>query len=198
MLRSTASKVMWVGRATAFLVGLAVILALLFGVASMALGANGNPLILGKAKNTASKVTGLVKSGAGPALNLKVDSGPPMAVNSTTTVAKLNADKLDGKDSSALLGSNVKSRFAIVEVSDGSNNSANVECADGEHATGGGAALTAFVSDVAIISSRPAVADNNFEQPPDGEPFDAWRATAVNPSGGTGAVHLRAFVVCAA
>jgi hypothetical protein len=96
MIRSAASKVMWVGRATVFLVGLAVILALLFGVASAALGANGNPLILGKAANTASKITGLVKSGEGPALRLKVDSGPPLAVDSDAQVANLNADLVDG------------------------------------------------------------------------------------------------------
>src|SRR5215207_2668588 len=66
---------MWVGRATVFLVGLTVILALVLGVASMALGANGNPLILGKAKNTASKVTELVKRGAGPALSTYPKTG---------------------------------------------------------------------------------------------------------------------------
>jgi hypothetical protein len=104
MLRSTASKVMWVGRATVFLVGLAVILALVFGVASMALGANGNPFILGKAANTASKVTGLVKSGAGPALSLKVGSGPPLAVNSTRKVDNLNVDEIDGLDSTDFQG----------------------------------------------------------------------------------------------
>jgi hypothetical protein len=54
-----------VGRATVFLVGLSVILAVLFGLASAAFGANGKPLILGKAANTASKVTGLVKRGGG-------------------------------------------------------------------------------------------------------------------------------------
>ncbi len=41
VFRNMASKVMWVGRATVFLVGLAVILALVFGVATMALGATG-------------------------------------------------------------------------------------------------------------------------------------------------------------
>src|SRR5215210_2847302 len=41
MLRSTASKVMWVGRATVFAVGLAVILALMFVAASMVLGIGG-------------------------------------------------------------------------------------------------------------------------------------------------------------
>ena len=77
MLRSAVGKGMWVGRATVFLVGLAVILAQVLGAASMALGANGNPFILGKAANTASKVTGLVKSGAGPALRLKSTQGLP-------------------------------------------------------------------------------------------------------------------------
>jgi hypothetical protein len=43
-----------------FLVGLAVILALVFGVASTALGANGGSFVLGKAANSATKMTGLV------------------------------------------------------------------------------------------------------------------------------------------
>ena len=56
MLRNAASKVMWVGRATVFLVGLAVILALVFGAASMAFGTNGGNLILGQ-NNTATLLT---------------------------------------------------------------------------------------------------------------------------------------------
>jgi len=43
MLRSTASKVMWVGRATVFAVGLAVILALMFVAASIVLGSAASP-----------------------------------------------------------------------------------------------------------------------------------------------------------
>jgi hypothetical protein len=78
MIRSAVSKVMWAGRATVFLVGLAVIMAMVLGVASMALGANGKPFILGK-MNTASAVSKLVKSGVGPALQLNVGSGPPWA-----------------------------------------------------------------------------------------------------------------------
>ena len=96
-MKSAASKVMWVGRVTVFLVGLSVILALIFGVASTALGANGNPFLLGK-KNVATTVSTLLKRGAGPALSLKVGSGPPLAVNSSETVTKLNADKVDGQD----------------------------------------------------------------------------------------------------
>jgi hypothetical protein len=95
MVKSVAMKVMWVGRATVFLVGVAVILALSFGVASTALGADGKPLLLGNS-NVATKVSTLVKSGVGPALDLRVGSGAPLRVNSQAKVAKLNADAVDG------------------------------------------------------------------------------------------------------
>lgn len=118
-MRGAISKVMWVGRATVFLVGLAVILALVFGAASTALGKNGDPFILGKATNTATKVTGLIgKVATGSALVVKNPSGgsaldlsvgdpavdpsfktvAPMKVDSQAKVANLNADELDGKD----------------------------------------------------------------------------------------------------
>jgi hypothetical protein len=97
MLRSAASKVMWVGRATVFLVGLAVILALLFGVTSMAFARDGQSFILGK-RNVAQSLSTLVKRGAGPALSLQVGSGAPLKVNSDKRVANLNADEVDGKE----------------------------------------------------------------------------------------------------
>jgi hypothetical protein len=116
MLRSTVSKVMWVGRATVFLVGLAVILALVFGVASRALGANGDPWRLGRG-NVATAITALggaqgvngpmvrlTNNNAGSddtALDLRVQSAEaPMRVNSLAQVANLNADLLDGQSSS--------------------------------------------------------------------------------------------------
>ena len=112
MLRSAASKVMWVGRATVFLVGLAVMVGLVFGAASVALGANGKPLLLGK-KNVASAISTLVKKGTGPALKLQVGAGqPPLAVSSSTRVANLNADQLDGKDSTEYLGKSEKAADA--------------------------------------------------------------------------------------
>ena len=97
MLKSATSKVMWVGKATVFVVGLAVILALVLGVATAAFGANGDVFKVGRS-NFASAVSVLDKSGAGPALRLLVDSGAPMAVNSSAKVTNLNADKVDGKD----------------------------------------------------------------------------------------------------
>lgn len=121
MLRSTANKVMWVGRATVFMVGLAVILALVLGVATTALGATGGNFLLGKF-NAAETPTSLVgtladaaksalvvqnKSG-GAALDLRVGNATtpandvaPMKVNSSKKVAKLNADRVDDREASS-------------------------------------------------------------------------------------------------
>jgi hypothetical protein len=102
MVRSVFGKVMWVGRATVFLVGLAVILALVFGVAATSPAAvPGDPFKLGKI-NTVDRVSTLVNEGIGPGLSLQVNSGAPMKVNSTTRVAKPNADMVDGTHVSQL------------------------------------------------------------------------------------------------
>jgi hypothetical protein len=100
MLRDAASKVMRVARATVFVVGITVVLALVLVAAGAAFGANGDFFKVGRS-NLASAVSVLDKSGAGPALRLLVDSGAPMAVNSSARVANLNADQLDGKNQSA-------------------------------------------------------------------------------------------------
>lgn len=66
-------------------------------MASTALGADGEPFLLGK-RNIAPSVSKLVKRGVGPALKLVVKDGqPPLAVNSTGKVTNLNADQLDSK-----------------------------------------------------------------------------------------------------
>ncbi len=115
MLRSTASKVMWVGRATVFLVGLAVILALVFGVATTAMGANGQSFLLGRfnAATALTKLTGNVNGAAmqvvnsnadanDTALSLSVQAGEaPMRVNSKARVANLNAATAGRADSAA-------------------------------------------------------------------------------------------------
>jgi hypothetical protein len=118
MLKSATSKVMRLGRATMFMVGLAVILALVFGAASTALSATGGNFILGNA-NSAGAVSKLTTNIANPALqlvnnstgaaatalNLTVASGkPPLTVNAAAGKAtNLNADKLDGTSSSGLV-----------------------------------------------------------------------------------------------
>jgi hypothetical protein len=117
MSRGTLSKVVSVGRATVLVVGLATVVAVVLGVASMAFAGNGDPWILGQL-NSATTMTRLAGSGGvdGPmlvvtnndagsddtALDLNVQSGePPMTVNSQTRVANLNADRLDGMNSSS-------------------------------------------------------------------------------------------------
>jgi hypothetical protein len=137
MLRNAASKVMWVGRATVFVVGLAVILALVLGVATAALGANGDFFRVGQS-NFASAVSVLDKSGAGPALRLLVDSGAPLAVNSSTKVSNLNADKVDGKHATQI-GVNGLQEVVVVSASNSdSPKSAQASCPAGKRVVGTG------------------------------------------------------------
>jgi hypothetical protein len=120
MVRTMFHRVMLVGKAAVFTAGMAMLLALVFGVATTALGATGGNFILGKA-NVASAVSKLtagisgsalqvVNNGAGTALDLRVGSPTtppadktvaPMKVDSQARVANLNADELDGKDFSS-------------------------------------------------------------------------------------------------
>jgi hypothetical protein len=71
MLKGAVSKVMWVGRATVFAVGLAVILALAFAAASMVLGVNGGRSLPGD-YNQINPITQLAGSdvGANQVLNV--------------------------------------------------------------------------------------------------------------------------------
>ncbi len=115
MARKIFGKVMWVGRTAATVLGLALVLALVFGVATTAIGATGGNFILGKA-NAANKASKLAASIAGPALtlvnnstnaaatalNITVASGQaPLKVNAEAgTATNLSADELDGRDAS--------------------------------------------------------------------------------------------------
>lgn len=119
MLRSAASKIAWLARASTVVVGLAIMLALMFGLATAALGANGQAWILGQGNN-ATNITALGgKLGVnGPmlrlinnnadandtALELRVQPGEaPMRVNSSTPVSNLNADFIDGRSASSFV-----------------------------------------------------------------------------------------------
>ena len=119
MVKSVARKVMWVGRATVFLVGLAVMLAVVIGLASRATAHTGSVgLFHLNHSNTGTATSDLqgtvanspllriTNNGAGTALGLRVPSDrPPLFVNSSTKVGNLNADLLDGNDSSAFFPS---------------------------------------------------------------------------------------------
>ena len=129
MGKTVFGKVMWVGRATVFVVGLAVILALVFGVAVTALAGTGvgAPFNLGKINsvNAISTLSGSVgngpmlrldnnsATGSAAALNLQVEPDKqPMYVNSQTKVGNLNSDLLDGQDASSFLGADAKAADA--------------------------------------------------------------------------------------
>ena len=117
MTKRAAKKLMMVGRAMVFTVGLAVTLALMAGVATAALAAvPGDPFKLGSL-NTVNALTRLVGNRAGGmllvdntstaanarALDLRVEPGrAPLVVNAEAgKAANLNSDKLDGRDSTS-------------------------------------------------------------------------------------------------
>jgi hypothetical protein len=112
MVRSALRKAMWVGRATVFVMGAAVTLALVLGVGTVALAAvPGDPFRLGEV-NKMDQITTLIGEVDGAmlqvvnnsdglnatALDLQVNpKRAPMTVNSGTRVTNLNADRLDNK-----------------------------------------------------------------------------------------------------
>jgi hypothetical protein len=96
---------------------LTMMVALTLATVTPAFAANGKPLIMGVLTNQATAVTRLTanianpalqiinKSTSGTALQLVTDANrPPMVVNSATKVTNLNADKVDGLDSTQLQG----------------------------------------------------------------------------------------------
>ena len=170
-MASILKKVMLVGRAATFMVGLAVIVALTVGVASAAFGANASHFILGSLNNTATAITKLTGTvGGGPALqvsnpstatgstalDLQVASGKaPMKVNRTTKVTNLNSDKLDGLDASQLGGLSGVEQVGVAGVLDSTLIKATTAtCPEGKVAIGGGARMNGFVDVAALHESH--------------------------------------------
>ena len=110
--KKALSMTLRMARGTATAMGLAVMLAVVFGVGTAALAAvPGDPFELGRI-NTIGKITGLAgttdnallrldndsKGANATALDLRVNPAkPPMRVDSFAKVEKLNADLLDGQ-----------------------------------------------------------------------------------------------------
>ncbi len=145
-MRAIFSKVMWVGRATTFCVGLSMILAVVFGVGATALAAvPGDPLKLGRI-NAIDRLTSLAGSvggpllrvdndGGGPALALESNAGnPPLRVNPEAGKAtNLDADELDGKDSVDFYSRGEK--VADAERADSATSAGNANTLDGKDST---------------------------------------------------------------
>jgi hypothetical protein len=125
---------MKLNRASAFIAGGVTVLALGSGTA---VAATGGSFLLGKS-NTATTTTKLANS-RGTALSLTSKTGTaPLAVNSETKVAHLNADRLDGLSSGSFARTKGQSGiiYGTLTDSDGYDNTA--ECPTGTIATGGG------------------------------------------------------------
>lgn len=112
-------RTVWLAKGTSIALGFAVMVALVAGVATTALAANGNNFVLGVLNNSATAVTKLTGNVDGPALqivnknvaandtalDLRVQAGEaPMRVNSPARVTNLNADLVDGLSSEQLRG----------------------------------------------------------------------------------------------
>jgi hypothetical protein len=130
MVKTVFSGAWRMGRTTALFLGVAVMLALVVGVASSAFGADGDNWKLGSG-NAATQITKLggalgvngplvrlTNNNAGTddtALELLVQPGEsPMRVNSATRVDSLNADQVDGKSASEFVANNIYKRESAV------------------------------------------------------------------------------------
>lgn len=91
-------------RPRTFLTVLIAAVVLIAGInfVAQAAGDTGKPVLAGKVTKS-GKDTVLQRTKKGPALQLRTKkNSPPLAVNSSKKVAKLNADRLDGRDAAAL------------------------------------------------------------------------------------------------
>lgn len=165
MTKAVLARIWWLGRGTATVMGVAVMLALTVGLASTALAGTGigARFDLGKT-NTVDAISSLVGSVAGStlkidnnstgigatALRLEVEPGkPPMSVNSTTEVQGLNVDSLDSKNSSDFLqessdrddflpNDTYAKTVSRLGPGGGSTQLASVDCDSGDKLLGGG------------------------------------------------------------
>ena len=183
--RTILERTVWLGRKTATVMGLAMLLALTVGLASTALAAvPGDPLKLGRL-NTMNRITQVVGGANGAllridnsstgdsatALNLRVKAGKaPMAVSADAGKAtNLNADEVDGKGAGAFFsGDTYKVQDGRIGPGGGQLAPRFVGCDEGDVAlNGGGGGSVSDGDDLRFSSSSGSagwtvfVADNN-------------------------------------
>ena len=171
LTKTIISRIWWLGRGTATMMGVAVLIALTVGLTSTALAGTGvgARFHLGKI-NTADAVSTLVGNVSGPTLSVENDASnraatalmlrmgnpnlPPMRTNATATVPNLSADSLDGRDSDSFAdGTGGKAKDA--DKLDGKDSAqflaANGKASDADRLDGKDS--SAFVSDIYLRQS---------------------------------------------
>jgi hypothetical protein len=210
MLRIIFTKTMRAGKTAIFATGLAMVLAMVLGVTTTALAGTGlgAAFNLGKTNsvNAVSRLVGSTASsmllvdnnGPGTALDLRV--GPsatpaadkavaPMRVDSQAKVDNLNADELDGKDSSQFMTVSTYTSFSPAtggtNIGNGSGvHQASWRCDPGDQLLSGGYAWTLNATSVAVVASLPRSGDE-------------WLVQWANTADPDQPLEMRIYVRCA-
>ena len=186
------SEAMKLGRATVFAVGLAVILSMVLGVATTALAAMpGDPFRLGRinsidrlstlAGTTANAMLRVDNDGTGPALSLQAGANrPPVVVNAAAgTATNLDADQLDGQDSTDFLPAEIYEKSASQEISPDSSAGTTATCDTGDVAGSGSYAITQTGASLEVTSERRV--DDRFDEETGQTNPSGWHVIAENP-----------------
>jgi hypothetical protein len=185
-------------------------IALAVGIGGIGYSATGGPFILGQPNSETT--TSILTNPNGSALSLRSPAGTaPLMVNNSAKVANLNADRLDGFDSSAFqkkLSTITRVSGPTFTPSEGPiNRQARAWCNINERAVGGGGHVVALTPDrlgeyfTFTVHSAPIKADG---EPAgiNGQEARGWLVEATNTANHmTGQVgrnaNLYAYVVCA-
>jgi hypothetical protein len=176
-MQRVLSTIWWLGKGTATLIGVAIMLAFTVGLASTALAAvPGDPFKLGRL-NSIDQITRLVGSasdamlridneGSGTALDLRVEPGEaPMTVDSDEKVADFNADKLDGETADDFVSEDKTYTESESEIGPGAGTDVQVlaDCDSGDRILGGGGGAL-LDPDIILRGSEPT--------------FEGWKVVA--------------------
>ena len=175
--------------------------------AGVGYAANGGSFLLGRV-NDATQTTTLNNSASTPLKLVGPAAKAPMVVSSDAKVNRLNADLVDGVDSSAFQrkGAIVREGETTFTPSEGPiNRQSRAFCQPGEHAVGGGGHVAALTEDrlgeyyTFIVHSNPI--DASGEAPTAAGEATGWLVEATNTAnqmtGLTGRnANLVSYVIC--